>query len=101
MMGLDKYATWNYDGQRFNEDNSMAARYQIGQKVIITPVKNQQLSTRDSGLDQYAGQTGEIANYHWISPNTAKEAFYIYTVRIGTSHKEVVLHEDELRAYIE
>ncbi len=100
-MGIDKYATWNYDGQRFNEDNSMAARYQIGQKVIITPVKNQQLSTRDSGLDQYAGQTGEIANYHWLSPNTAKEAFYIYTVRIGTGHKEIVLYEDELETCLE
>jgi hypothetical protein len=81
--------------------NSMTSRYQIGQKVIITPVENQHLSQRDSGLEQYAGQIGEVADYHWISPNTANETFYIYTIRIGSSHKEVVLHEDELEACLE
>ena len=79
----------------------MAPKYNIGQKVVITPVKNQHLSPRDSGLEPYAGQVGEVTNYHWISLNTAVGVFYIYTVRIETSHKEVVLHEDELASCLE
>ena len=77
----------------------MAPKYEIGQKVIIAPVKNQRLSPRDSDLEPYAGQIGEIIDYYWISPNTG-EMFYIYTVRMDTDRKEVVLHEDELGAYI-
>jgi len=72
----------------------MAPKYKIGQKVTVA-VRKQRLSARDSGLEQYAGQTGEVANYHWVSPPMG-EVFYVYTVRIGTSNKEVVLHEDEI-----
>lgn len=79
----------------------MASKYKIGQKVVIAPVKNQHLSPRDSGLEPYIGQVGEITDYHWINPNTAVGVFYIYTVRIGTGHKEVVLHEDELEACLD
>ena len=79
----------------------MAPKYKIGQKVIITPVKNQHLSPRDSDLEPYAGQVGEVTDYHWISPSTTVGVFYIYTVRIGTGHKEVVLHEDELEVCLE
>ena len=77
----------------------MAPKYKIGQKVIITLVKNQHLSPRDSALESHAGQVGEVIDYHWISPSAAGGVFYIYTVRIETSHEEVVLHEDELKAY--
>lgn len=76
----------------------MAPKYEIGQKVIIAPVKNQKLSPRDSDIESYAGQIGEVIDYYWISPNTG-EMFYIYTVRMDTDRKEVVLHEDELGAY--
>lgn len=76
--------------------NPMPAKYEIGQKVTITPVSKQSLSTRDSVLHQHAGQTGEIINYYWIGPPTG-EVFYLYTVRIGTSNKEIVLHEDEIK----
>lgn len=79
----------------------MTPQYKIGQKVIITPVKNQLLSPRDSNLEPYAGQVGEVTDYHWIRPNTANVAFYIYTVRIGAGQKEAVLHEDELEACLE
>jgi len=75
--------------------NPMPAEYEIGQKVTITPVSKQSLSTRDSDLHQHAGLTGEIINYYWIRPPTG-EVFYLYTVRIGTSNKEIVLHEDEI-----
>jgi len=75
----------------------MAPKYKIGQKVIITPVKHQQLSPRDSDIGSYAGQTSEVTDYYWISPNSV-DAFYIYTVRIGTGNKEIVLHEDEIEA---
>jgi hypothetical protein len=78
----------------------MAPKYEIGQKVIVAPVKNPRLSPRDSDVEPYAGTIGEVIDYHWISPNTG-EMFYIYTVRMDTDRKEVVLHEDELGAYIE
>ncbi len=73
----------------------MGPRYKIGDRVIVTPAKEPSLSVRDSALDPYSGQTGEVTNYHWISLTTGK-TFYIYTVRIGASHKEAVLHEDEI-----
>ena len=72
----------------------MAVKYEIGQKVRLTPVSGQELSARDSALEPYAGQIGEVVNYHWIS--RGEQVFYIYTVRIGDPHKEVVVHEDEL-----
>ena len=78
----------------------MAAKYQTGQKVMITPVKNQHLSPRDSDIEPHAGKVGKVINYYWICPNTG-EVFYIYTVRIETDQKEVVVHEDELEAYLE
>ncbi len=74
----------------------MPAKYEIGQKVIITPVDKQSLSARDSDVHQFAGLTGEIANYYWMRPPTG-EVFCLYTVRIGTSHKEIVLYEDEIK----
>ena len=78
----------------------MTPKYEIGQKVIIAPVKNQHLSPRDSDIEQYAGQGGKVINYYWIRPN-AGEAFYIYTVRIETDRIEIALHEDELASCIE
>lgn len=78
----------------------MASKYEIGQKVIITPVQNQRLSLRGSGIEPYAGQSGEVTDYYWIRPNTG-EVFYIYTVRMETDRREITLHEDELAPYIE
>ena len=72
----------------------MAPKYDIGQKVKLTPVNNQDLSARDSALEPYAGQIGEVVSSFWI--NRGEEVFYIYTVRIGDPHKEVIVHEDEL-----
>ena len=73
----------------------MPLEYEVGQKVVIKPVSEQSLSSRDSALRQYAGLIGEIANYHWIRPPIG-EVFYLYTVRIGTNNKEIVLYEDEI-----
>jgi len=75
----------------------MEPKYQIGQNVIIKPVKDQPQSARDSDIGQYAGQRGTVTNYHWISPR-AGEVFYIYTVQLGPRQKEIVLHEDEIEA---
>ena len=85
--------------QSFGESNSMAPKYEIGQKVIIRPVNNRNLSPRGSELEQYAGQSGEVTDYYWISLDRGTKVFYIYTVRIGGGHQEVVLHEDELEVY--
>jgi len=78
----------------------MAPKYEIGQKVIIAPVKNQHLSPRDSDIEPYAGQGGKVIDYYWIRPNTG-EVFYIYTVRIETDRREIALQEDELAPYTE
>ena len=75
--------------------NHMSAEYEIGQKVVIKPVSEQSLSTRDSDVYKYAGLTGEIINYYWLRP-PAGEVFYLYTVRIDSSNKEIVLYEDEI-----
>ncbi len=84
--------------QRFGKGIFMAPKYEIGQKVRITPVTNQNLSPRNFDLEPYAGQSGVVTDYYWISLSRGAEVLYIYTVQIGKSHKEVVLHEDELDA---
>ena len=79
----------------------MAPKYNIGQNVIITPVKGQHLSTRDCDIGPYAGKTGEVIDYYWIGLGMRTAVFYIYVVRVEDSDKEIVLHEDELQPYIE
>lgn len=75
----------------------MASKYQIGQKVVVRPVGEPGVSLRDSGLEAYAGEIGEVTDFYRISPDPG-QTFYVYTVRIGTSKKTVILHEDELEA---
>ena len=78
----------------------MAAKYEKGQKVIITPVKHEHLSPRDSDIEAYAGRRGKVTDYYWMTTGSGK-AFYIYTVRLEADDKDIVLHEDEMQAYIE
>jgi len=78
----------------------MVPEYEIGQKVVIVPAKNQRLSPRDSDIEAYVGQSGTVTNYYWISSNRG-EIFYVYTVQIASGKEELVLHEDELAADIE
>ena len=66
---------------KFDKSISMTAKYQTGQKVMITKV-------------------GKVIDYYWICPNTG-EVFYIYTVQIEADQKEVIVYEDELEAYFE
>jgi len=75
----------------------MEPKYKLGQKVIIKPVKNQLSSARESDVGQYAGQSGIVTDYYWIRPS-AGEVFFVYTVKIGDSEKEIVLYEDEMKA---
>ncbi|UCB42718.1 MAG: hypothetical protein JSV77_09735 [Dehalococcoidales bacterium] len=76
----------------------MAPKYQIGQKVVVMPTREQGVSLRDSSIEPYIGRTGEVTDYYWISPS-ASESFYLYTVRIDSAgRKAVVLHEDEIEA---
>lgn len=78
----------------------MASKYEKGQKVIITPAQYEHLSPRDSDIGAYAGRNGKVIDYYWISTVTG-EAFYIYAVRLEADDKDIVLHEDEMQAYIE
>ena len=75
----------------------MEPKYKLGQKVIIKPVKNQLSSARESDIGQYADQSGIVTDYYWIRPS-AGEVFFVYTVKIGDSEKEIVLYEDEMKA---
>ena len=78
----------------------MAPKYEKGQKVIITPVKNQHMSPRDASIEAYAGSRGKVTDYYWISTGTG-EAFYVYTVRVESDEADIVLHEDEIQACME
>jgi hypothetical protein len=77
------------------ETGEMDPKYIIGQKVLIQPVSEQGVTTRENEISEYAGQVGQVADFYWISPGTG-EIFYIYNVRVGTKRKEVVVYEDEL-----
>ena len=96
MQDLTKTTAGATITQTISKVNLMPAEYEIGQKVIVTPGNEQDLSTRESDLRQYAGLTGEITNYYWTRP-PAGEAFYLYTVRIGAGNKDIVLYEDEMQ----
>ena len=75
----------------------MSARFEKGQKVVVRTVKKKEhLFPRDSSLEPYEGQIGTVDNYYWISPSRGNTV-YLYTVRIGSDEKEIVLHEDELQ----
>jgi len=75
----------------------MESKYKIGQRVIAKLDKSQTLSARSSGIEQYVGQSGVVADFYWIRPD-AGEIFFIYTVKMGDDQQEVVLYEDELEA---
>ena len=77
----------------------MAGAYEKGQKVVVEPVKNHELSPRDSALELYAGEIGTIIDVYWISMGAGAKNIYVYTVRIENEDKEIVVHEDEIRAY--
>jgi len=75
----------------------VAPKYKIGQKVIIAPVKSGSLSPRDSTLEPYEGQSGTVVDFYWIT--LSRGTLYLYTVRMDSDLKKIVLHEDELQAY--
>ena len=78
----------------------MGPKYQKGQRVVIVLVKNQRLYTRDSNLEPYSGQFGEVIDFYWINIGVdVPRTFYIYKVRIGD--KDIVVHEDELEPFID
>ena len=75
-------------------------RFAKGQKVIIKPVNEGGITQRESSVNEYAGQTGEITNFYWINPRE-EQIFYIYRVKVGRekeTKKEIVVYEDELQA---
>ena len=47
----------------------MEPKYKIGQRVMAKLIKSQTLSARDSGVVQYAGQSGIVTDYYWIRPD--------------------------------
>ena len=75
----------------------MESKYKIGQRIIAKPVQEKSSSTRDAGIEQYAGQSGILTDYYWIRPNSG-QVFYIYTVKIEESQAGIVLYEDEMEA---
>jgi len=79
----------------------MPPRFGKGQRVVIVPAKNQSLSPRDSAIEPYVGKDGKITDYYWIDSRTGMQSIYVYTVKMREDSKEVVVHEDELKAYVE
>lgn len=79
----------------------MTSKYQRGQKVVITPVRTQQLSPRDAALEPYAGCVAKVTDYYWVMMGSGTGVFYIYTVLLEAEEKEIVAHEDELAPCIE
>ena len=73
----------------------MASKFKIGQRVTVQPTDRKGVSLRDSSLEPYVGEQGEVTDLYSISPTPGDE-FFIYRVRIGTGRTTVVLHEDEL-----
>jgi hypothetical protein len=80
----------------------MASHYRRGQKVIIVPERNQSESARDSNLEPYAGRSGVISDYYWLDlPNGNSDRVFIYTIKIKDEDREVVVYEDEIRAFVD
>jgi hypothetical protein len=73
----------------------MPAQFEVGQEVLIRPVKEKGLSVREAALSPYAGMSGTVTNYYWIRSPIGK-VFYLYTVQTGAENKEIVLYEDEI-----
>ncbi len=78
----------------------MAPKYEIGQQVIIAPVKDRDLCPKDCRLEPYEGMTAEVTDFYWINVGSdVLKVCYIYRVRIENVDKEVVVHEDEIKAW--
>ena len=73
----------------------MAAKYEIGQRIVIKPISEQNVSVRESAMRPYVGQSGQISDYYWIEPPTGQR-FYLYTVHVDANSKDIVLYEDEI-----
>jgi hypothetical protein len=80
---------------------AMAPRYNRGQRVVVMPVKNDSLSTRDSVIEAYVGKDGLITDYYWINSPTSRQSIYVYTVKIKEDNREIVVHEDEIKSFVE
>ena len=74
----------------------MEPKYKIGQKVTVRKLKSNSSALRDAEISQYASQSGMVTNYYSIRTNWSK-VFYLYTVKIGSGQKDIVLHEDEIK----
>ncbi len=79
------------------KDNAVKPKYMVGQKVIVQPVSEQNLTQRENDINQYAGQVGEVSNFYWMNPPSG-QVFYIYNVRVGAKRKEIAVYEDEIEA---
>ena len=77
----------------------MVVKFEKGQRVKIRPAGDKHLSPRDSTLEPYAGQSGRVTDYYWVTLRGG-QAVYLYNVLMETDRKELVLHEDELEAYV-
>ncbi len=73
----------------------MTPKYAVGQKVTITPVRDQAISLRDSALEPYAGERGRVTDFYWVTMNNGNTV-YMYSVQVGPGKEKIVLHEDEL-----
>ena len=77
------------------KDNAVNPKYAVGQKVIIQPSGEQDMTQRENDINKYAGQIGEVSDFFWMTPPSG-QVFYIYNVRVGENMKDIVVYEDEI-----
>jgi hypothetical protein len=84
----------------FVRSSIVPPKYSKGQAVIIMPIKNKHLGPKDYRLEPYKGMIAEVADYYWIDMGSGVPRIcYIYRVRISDENKEIVVHEDEIKAW--
>jgi hypothetical protein len=78
------------------QNQEVRPRFAKGQKVLIKPASDKNVTQREADINEYAGKIGEITNFYFINPRT-EQIFYIYKVKVGDREKkEIVVYEDEL-----
>ena len=78
----------------------MQPKYSKGQKVIVVPAKDKGSCPKDCRLEPYEGKTALVTDYYWINIGLdVPKVRYIYRIRLDDGGREVVVHEDEIRAF--
>ncbi len=77
-------------------------KFLAGQRVVISPVKDEKKTPRDAAIEPFAGKLATVEDYYYLYSPDQRRVFYVYTVKLATDDKNaLVAHEDELRPVFE